>query len=106
MVPAVVTSLDSLVTHRHGIMEPPEDAPTVPVEELDLILVPGVAFDEKCRRLGRGGGFYDRFLATVPPLVKTCGVAFEAQMVRSVPMDRHDRALDAVITESRLILRP
>ena len=62
--------------------------------------------DEKCNRLGQGGGFYDRFLATVPPLVKTCGVAFEAQMVRSVPMDRHDRALDAVITESRLILRP
>ncbi len=106
MTPAVITSLDNLVTQRHGILEPPEDAPTIPIEDLDLILVPGVAFDEKCRRLGRGGGFYDRFLATVPPLVKTCGVAFEAQMVRSVPMDRHDRALDAVITESRLILRP
>ena len=82
-----------------------EDAPTVPVEELDLILVPGVAFDKKCNRLGRGGGFYDRFLDSVPPIVKTCGVSFEAQVVRLVPTRPHDRALDAVITESRLILR-
>ncbi len=106
MAPAVVTDLDNLVTKRHGILEPPDDAPTVGVEDLDLILVPGVAFDEKCNRLGRGGGFYDRFLATVPARVKTVGVAFEAQVIPCVPMDRHDRALDAVVTESRVILRP
>lgn len=105
MVPAVVTDLDALVAKRHGILEPPDDAPTVAIEDLDLILVPGVAFDERCNRLGRGGGFYDRFLSVVPPRVLTVGVAFEAQVVHSVPMDRHDRPLDAVVTESRILRR-
>ena len=105
MVPAVVTDLTTLVTHRHGIAEPGERAPVVAVEDLDLILVPGVAFDERCNRLGRGGGFYDRFLGGVGPDTPVAGIAFELQMVRSVPMERHDRAMDAVVTESRLIVR-
>lgn len=105
MVPAIVTNLDGLVTGRHGIREPAEDAPVVAPEDLDVILVPGIAFDERCNRLGRGGGFYDRFLSVVPERVLRVGVAFERQVVHSVPMDRHDRPLDAVVTESRILRR-
>ena len=67
----------------------------------DLILVPGVAFDLHGRRLGRGKGFYDQLLAAVRGT--TCGVAFEQQMVREVPVEPHDIHLNSILTPTRWI---
>ncbi len=102
MTPALVRSLDTgLVTTRHGIREPGADAPGVGPAELDLVLVPGVAFDASGRRLGRGSGYYDRFLA--PLSVATVGVAFELQLVPEVPAGPGDVPVGAIVTERRFI---
>jgi 5-formyltetrahydrofolate cyclo-ligase len=66
---------------------------------VDLALVPGLAFDASGRRLGHGGGHFDRLLARTAGL--RAGVAFEVQMVRRVPVDAHDVNMDAVITDKR-----
>lgn len=98
-----LTSLSSgVVTGRHGTREP-IDADPIPLTEFDIAIVPGVAFDESGSRLGRGGGFYDRFLADLRR-VSTCpivGAAFDEQIVSRVPMEEHDVAVDAIATPTR-----
>lgn len=91
IAPVKVTDWDSdLVEARFGLREPRPDLPVVSLEDLDAVLVPGLAFDRTGRRLGRGAGFYDRFLTRLPARVLTVGVALEAQMLDSVPTDSHD----------------
>lgn len=77
-----------------GIMEPCEAAPDILPSEIDFAIIPGVAFDESGHRLGRGKGFYDRLL----PLLSCpkAGVAFQSQMVESVPCEVHDAPVDMV----------
>ena len=90
------------VAIRHGIHEPIERTP-VPHDTIDVILVPGVAFDESCGRLGRGGGFYDRFLSSSrPPIV--IGVGFDEQILPDIPLEAHDQQMTMVITPTRIIL--
>lgn len=86
-----------------GILEPDADATQVTIEEIDLLLVPGTAFDASCRRLGMGGGFYDRLLARRRPGALALGLAFDEQMVGGVPTETHDTALDAVVTPTRTL---
>jgi len=86
---------------QFGIREPTETCPGIPLNRLDLILVPGVAFDLHGRRLGRGKGFYDQLLAAVRG--KTCGVAFDEQMVNEVPVEPHDVLLNCILTPSHWI---
>ena len=74
----------------------------VPPETLDVILLPGSVFDERCGRFGYGGGFYDRFVSKVPQ-AKRIGVAFELQIVDKAPLQDHDELLDLVVTEERVI---
>jgi len=73
---------------------------------LDLVIVPGVAFDRKGHRLGFGAGYYDRFLPKLRPGVKKIAVAFEVQLVDSVPAEEHDIRMDAILTEEQLISLP
>ena len=73
--------------------------------ELGLILVPGLAFTRDGHRLGRGGGFYDRFLSRLPASTSKLGVCFDRQIVESLPAESHDQLVDAVATESGLISR-
>lgn len=102
LTPAIVRSVDrGLVTGRYGIREPGTDAPHIPPNEIDLVLVPGLAFDESGRRLGRGAGYYDRFLT--PLSVATIGVAFELQLVPEVPTGPGDAPVGAIVTERRFI---
>jgi|SRR5437588_7358488 len=84
-----------------GIREPLENCPEVSLNRLDLVLVPGVAFDLHGRRLGRGKGFYDQILAAVRGT--TCGVAFEEQLVRQVPVEPHDALLNCLLTPARWV---
>jgi 5-formyltetrahydrofolate cyclo-ligase len=86
---------------QFGIREPGMECPAVPLNELDVLLVPGVAFDLCGRRLGRGKGFYDRWLATAQGT--TCGVAFEEQIVSEVPTERHDLHLSCILTPTRWV---
>jgi len=86
---------------QYGIREPNEHCAGKVLNRLDLILVPGVAFDLTGRRLGRGKGFYDQLLAVANG--KTCGVAFEEQLVDEVPVEPHDVRLDSVLTPKRWI---
>ena len=72
-------------------------------EDVDLVIVPGLAFDERGGRLGRGAGFYDRVLGGLRPGAWKIAVAFECQIVESVPMEEHDQRVHAIVTERRVI---
>jgi 5-formyltetrahydrofolate cyclo-ligase len=86
-------------TGEFGIREPVARCLAQQVNKLDLVLVPGVAFDLHGRRLGRGKGFYDLLLATVRGT--TIGAAFEQQVVREVPVEPHDVYLNCILTPTR-----
>ena len=87
-------------TGRHGVPEPRGQDAIAP-EALDLVLVPGVAFDREGARLGRGGGFYDRYLARIDRTrTAVVGVCFEMQIRAQVPCEAHDARMDAVVTEA------
>jgi 5-formyltetrahydrofolate cyclo-ligase len=95
---------EDLVPGPAGTREPPPGAAPVPLEEIDLLLVPGVAFDARGQRLGRGRGHYDATLAALPRRSARVGLAFETQLVPEVPREAHDAPLDAVVTERRVVL--
>ncbi len=99
-----IDSLASLRTDRYGIPAPPPEAPLLTPQQIDLAIVPGVAFDRRSlRRLGRGGGYYDRYLAATPAV--RIGLAREVQLVESdFPAEEHDLAMNLLISESALYL--
>ena len=84
-----------------GIPEPTAHCAPIPIYRLDFILVPGIAFDLHGRRLGRGKGFYDVLLTVVRGT--TCGIAFDEQIVREVPVEPHDITVHCILTPSRWI---
>jgi 5-formyltetrahydrofolate cyclo-ligase len=95
---------DGWVAGRFGIREPRR----LPGEEgvrggFDLVVVPGLAFDSRGRRLGQGYGCYDRFLAALDGTAVTVGLAFSWQLVPEVPVDEWDVPVDAVVTEDGII---
>jgi len=90
-----------LVRHRFGMLEPTADLPVIDPAEVDVALVPGVAFDRRGGRLGFGGGYYDRFLPTTPAL--RVGVAFGQCLVDELPRAEHDQKMDWIATPSRII---
>ncbi|MDP7008027.1 MAG: 5-formyltetrahydrofolate cyclo-ligase [Phycisphaerales bacterium] len=103
MQAAMIPSLEreTLVETRHGILEP-KNRQAIPSESIDAVLVPGLAFDRTGGRLGRGGGFYDRYLSQVrPPLA--LGVAFDEQIIDEVSCEPHDYKLTAIVTPSGLL---
>jgi 5-formyltetrahydrofolate cyclo-ligase len=84
-----------------GIREPVERCAVVSLDQLDFVLVPGVAFDQRGHRLGRGKGYYDQILAGLRGT--TCGVAFDEQIVETVPVEPHDALLKCLLTPTRWI---
>ncbi|MGD0086006.1 MAG: 5-formyltetrahydrofolate cyclo-ligase [Verrucomicrobiota bacterium] len=86
---------------QFGIREPKNGCPEIPLERLGLILVPGVAFDLRGGRLGRGRGFYDRLLAGFHGI--KCGVAWGEQMVEEVPTGTLDVRMDFVLTPTQCV---
>jgi 5-formyltetrahydrofolate cyclo-ligase len=89
-----VESLAELVPGRFGIREP--KGPTFP-DPPTIALVPGLAFDFQGRRLGRGGGYYDRFLAILPPTTRKIGVCFSFQILTDIPIEPHDQRVDTLV---------
>ena len=82
-----------------GIREPAARCPEIPLSRLDLILVPGVAFDWHGHRLGRGKGFYDRLLAGTRGV--KCGITFDEQLVNDVPAGPSDVRMNFILTPTR-----
>lgn len=84
---------------RFGIAQP-TGAPFVDAATIDFIFIPAVAFDEAGNRVGRGGGYYDRFLGTRAKRAVRCGVAFECQVLKSLPVKEHDCHVQILVTEN------
>jgi 5-formyltetrahydrofolate cyclo-ligase len=98
-------SLDELETSTFDILEPREDS-IRPVQpgDTDVAIVPGIAFDRTCHRIGYGGGYYDRFLARFRG--NKIALAYEVQLYDSIPAEPHDLSVDIIVTEDRTIHRP
>jgi 5-formyltetrahydrofolate cyclo-ligase len=89
-----------------GIPEPRASCREMPRTDIDWVLVPGIAFDAAGRRLGYGGGFYDRLLPLLRAAAPRIAGAFDVQIVDTVPAASHDVGVDCVVTESRTLQRP
>jgi len=88
-----------LERQHFGIYQPKEGhVKEVPLDDIDLIVVPGIAFDRNNVRLGRGHGYYDRFLCALPNKARTIGLAFDFQVVEDLPQDSHDIPVWKTIT--------
>ena len=88
-----------LVRHRYGMLEPKDACPIFPTEHLQLIVVPGIAFDRKGYRLGYGKGFYDRFLTKCPHAIRI-GLAYQIQVVEDTFPQAWDVPVQHIFTET------
>ena len=92
---------DLLLINKYGIPEPETNNILYP----DILFVPLVAFDKKLNRLGYGGGFYDRYIQKISKIKKIVkvGLAFSFQKLKTIPVNKHDKKLDIIITEKEII---
>ena len=97
-----VDSLDrGFSKSRLGILEPLREKKTVNTDEIDLVIVPGLAFDKSGNRLGHGKGYYDRYLERCGENVFFIGIAYDFQVLDTIPADAHDIKMNMIVTESR-----
>jgi len=88
------------------ILEPePERCKVIPIERIDIAIIPGIALDEKGGRIGSGEGYYDRFIGKLPITTRKVALSLECQIVQQVPMESHDKFMDIIITEERIIYK-
>ncbi len=97
-----VTCLESLRPGAYGILEPDGNV-VLQTAEIDLLLIPGVAFDRLGHRLGYGKGFYDRVLERCHSRVLRVGLAYDFQVLDKLPVQEHDRPVSVLVTESRTL---
>lgn len=98
-----INSLDELTEGVYGIETAPTEAQEVSPEEIDVVIVPGAAFDTQGNRLGYGGGFYDEFLSRLNRNKTKCiAPLFSFQLVKKVPTDDRDEPVDILVTPSRV----
>lgn len=90
----------TLIRHPYGMLEPGPDCPLIPPDQIDLVLVPGLAFDRSGGRLGRGGGYYDRWLAGFSGI--TAALCRDGLLMESIPRLPHDLGVNLVVTETGL----
>ncbi|MDI6801485.1 MAG: 5-formyltetrahydrofolate cyclo-ligase [Thermodesulfovibrionales bacterium] len=97
-----IKDMGELTPGYFGILEPSvsEDR-AMSIDDMDMAIIPGAAFDEHCSRLGYGKGFYDKLLSETRS--KIIGLAYEEQIVESVPSELHDIKMDKIITDKRII---
>jgi 5-formyltetrahydrofolate cyclo-ligase len=95
-----------LVKGPRGILEPDANrCKEVPFDCIDIAIIPGVAMDEKGGRVGSGEGYYDRIIPKLPLTTRKVGLVLEDQMVPQVPMESHDKHVDIIITEKRIVYK-
>ena len=95
-----ISSEADLEPGRLGVREPGTAAETIPIERVDLFVVPGLGFSRDGKRLGRGGGYYDATLQAAPVRSRRVGLAFADQVVDTIPTNEGDVDMDLVVTES------
>ena len=102
-----VDNLDKdLQSGPRGVLEPnPERCKPVPLNKVDIAIIPGQAFDEKGGRVGSGRGYYDRFIPELPATTRKVALAFEEQILPLIPTESHDRHVDIIITDKRIIYK-
>jgi 5-formyltetrahydrofolate cyclo-ligase len=89
-----------------GIFEPDEmRCNVVPIECIDIAIIPGAAFDEKGGRIGSGEGYYDRLIPKLSITTRKVALAFENQITQQIQMESHDKHVDIIITEKRIIYK-
>lgn len=106
MISSEIYNIDiGLAPGTFGIREPEKELlKEVNPAEIDVVIAPGVGFDEKKHRIGYGAGFYDRFLPRIRPDCCKIGIAFEVQVMKELPVEGYDVNMDMVATENRIIL--
>lgn len=104
MIPVELTSLDTGLKKDHRGFRNPINGVPVPFEEIDLVIAPGLAFDENGNRLGRGGAFYDNFFKHNKITATRWAVAFSGQVCDEIPHDDSDVPIDAIVTEHKIIM--
>jgi len=98
-----LTDWNNLEVGAYNILEPKQESiEQVDVESIDLIIVPGVVFDESGNRIGHGKGYYDRLLNDSQN-IPNIGLAFELQMIDNIESEKHDEKIDVIITEDRIM---
>jgi 5-formyltetrahydrofolate cyclo-ligase len=102
MTAVVLESLDDLRTDRYGLRMAGGQR-LVPAGQIDLVVTPGLGFDRTGARLGRGSGFYDRFLANPDLRAVRCGLCFDEQVLERIPTDGSDQPVDVIVTDRQVI---
>ncbi len=102
MAPVKLNGLEEVVKDEHGLREPTGDT-KVDVDRIDLVLVPGLAFDTSGHRVGRGGGFYDAFLSRIDLRAVKLAPTFDFQVRSAIPFDRHDQPVDILLTTTKTL---
>jgi len=92
---------ENLKTGAYGIQEPVDAVGYFAASDIDLFVIPGIAFDDSCNRLGRGKGYYDNYLSGVDKPV--IGLCYDFQLVDRIPTDMRDKKMTMVITESAIV---
>lgn len=92
-----INSLENLKKDKYGILEPDESIEAIKKEDIDLIILPGVAFDKSGGRLGYGGGYYDKYLNSCPDNIDKVSLCYDFQIVDKVPEEVHDVKANYVI---------
>ena len=99
-----IYNLEDLVEDKYGILEPKNDKIATRKDNIDLIILPGVAFDATGNRVGYGGGYYDRFLEGLNKNILKVVLCYNFQLVESIETEKHDIKADYIITEQRSII--
>jgi 5-formyltetrahydrofolate cyclo-ligase len=104
----LLEDMSELIEGAYKILEPKDELRRLPdkvvrPEELDLVMVPGTAFDPRGGRMGQGKGYYDRLLSRARPDAPLVALAFDCQLFDEIPVAPHDVFMDLVLTESRVI---
>jgi 5-formyltetrahydrofolate cyclo-ligase len=97
---------DDVKMGPNDALEPdPERCKAVPPEQIDIAIVPGLAFDEKGGRIGLVDNFYDKFIARLPVTTRKVAIAFEEQVITQVPADSRSKYIDIIVTDKRTIYK-
>ena len=102
ILPILVRSMSDLAIGAYGILEPVGDK-AIPVDEIDFVLVPGYGFDRAGNRLGKGAGYYDKFMSQPGFHATRCAVTFSAQILAEVPHDDRDIPMQILVTEDEVL---
>lgn len=98
-----INTLDGLKKNKFGILEPVEVSNIFNKEDIDLVIMPGVAFDRSGNRIGYGGGYYDKFLSEMRNDFQTIALAYGVQVLEKIPSEEHDIKVNIIITEKETI---